>query len=72
MISILRDDKSVISFPKTVVLNNLYERSNDPMLKSILTLEDYHLSSDLALPDGFYEYNEISKRRKFADSCANL
>ena len=69
LISIVREDSSIITVPKSVVLNYLYEMSKDSALEKIMTLEEYHLSSDPALPDGFFDYNEICERRKFAETC---
>lgn len=70
MISIVRDDNSVIIVPKTVVLDYLSEISRESVLKRIMSLEEYHLSSDLNFEsaDGYFDYNRIYERRKSANS----
>lgn len=68
MILIVRDDNSVISVPKTVVLDFLSEISRESVLKRLMTLEEYHLNSDLDFEsaDGYFDYNQIYERRKSA------
>lgn len=68
MITIVREDKSVISVPKTVVLNYLSKASRDSDVIKTMTLEEYHLCSDFALKD----YDIICEQRKFAASYAKV
>lgn len=70
LIYIVRVDGSVITVPKTVVLDFISEVNRDPVLKRVMTLEEYHLSSDLFYDssEGYFDYKQIHERRTFADT----
>ena len=70
LIYIIRVDGSVITVPKTVVLDFLSKVSKDSVLKRVMTLEEYHLSSDLVYDEaeGYFDYSQIHEKRKIANT----
>lgn len=70
LIFIVRVDGSVITVPKTVILQFLSEMSRDAVLKRVMTLEEFHLSSDIVYgsAEGYFEYNQVYEKGKLSNN----